>query len=473
MRIAWVSPLPPEPSGISDYCAELLPHLARNSEVERLDLFVEEGRRPDPVSIGGAGLAVDSLRNLPARADQYDAIVYHLGNNGDHHAEIYRTLCAVPGVVVLHEYMLHHLIRAVTLARGNPAAYVEEMRYAYGRSGQSMAKRFLASGLPFDTWSYPLFERTVDASRAILVHNEHARERILRSRPAARVGVVPLLFDPTSFPAAAFGPGPEDPAAARRAARSELGLAEGAFVVASFGFVTPAKRLPVTLEAFRRLRREVPEAQYLIVGEVSPHYDFASVLDRGLDQGVRLSGRIAFDAFERAMLAADVAINLRFPTGGETSASLIRLLGLGVPTIVSRNGSFAEIPAGCCLPVDLDETEADLLAAYLVRLAQDPDLRRQIGVAARAYVAEHHSPQAAVDGYLSFLAEVIAARPEPYRAVPPLAPWPEAEIGIELAAEVGGALADLGIDERDDESLRSIADVLSDLRCPEISSAVR
>ncbi len=453
MRIAWVSPLPPEPSGISDYCAELLPHLARSPEVERLDLYVEDGRRPDPVP---AGLGVDALRNLAAKAGAYDAIVYHLGNNGDHHAEIYRTLCAVPGVVVLHEYMLHHLIRAVTLARGNPAGYVEEMRYAYGRSGQSMAKRFLASGLPFDTWSYPLFERTVDASRAILVHNEHARERIHRSRPAARVGLAPMPFDP-----AAFGPWAEDPAAARRAARAELGIAEGTFVVASFGFVTPAKRLPVTLEAFRRLRREVPDAVYLIVGEVSPHYDFASVLDRGLDQGVRLSGRIAFDAFERAMLAADVAINLRFPTGGETSASLIRLLGLGIPTIVSRNGSFAEISAGCCLPVDLDETEADLLAAYLLRLARDPDLRRRIGAAARAFVAERHSPQAAVHGYLSFLAEVIAARPEPYRAVPPLAPWPESEIGIELAAEVGGALADLGIDERDDESLRSIAEVVA------------
>lgn len=469
MRIAWASPLPPEPSGISDYCAELLPHLVRSDRVERLDLYVEEGRRPDPISGGGAELAVAPLRHLAAKADAYDAIVYHLGNNGDHHAEIYRTLCAVPGVVVLHEFMLHHLIRAVTLARGNPAAYVEEMRYAYGRSGQSMAKRFLASGLPFDTWSYPLFERTVDASRAILVHNEFARERVLRSRPAARVGVAPLLFDPAALAPAAGGAGLDAEAARqafRKLARAELGVPDGAFVVASFGFVTPAKRLPVTLEAFRRLRREVPEAVYWIVGEVSPHYDFASVLERGLGEGVRLSGRIELAAFERAMLAADVAINLRFPTGGETSASLIRLLGLGIPTIVSKNGSFAEIPAGCALPVDLDETEADLLAAYLLRLARDPELRRRIGEAARAFVAEHHAPRAAVEGYLSFLAEVIAARPEPYRAVPPLAPWPEADIGIELAAEVSGALADLGIDERDDESLRPVAEALVDLRWP-------
>ncbi len=458
MRIAWVSPLPPEPSGISDYCAELLPHLARHPEVERIDLYVEEGRRPNPVP---AGLAVEALRNLAARADRYDAIVYHLGNNGDHHAEIYRTLCVVPGITMLHEYMLHHLVRAVTLARGHPAGYVEEMRYAYGRSGQSMAKRFLASGLPFDTWSYPLFERAVDASRAVLVHNRHARERILRSRPAARVGAAPLLFDPASLGFANL-----DRAAARRAARAELGLDEGTFVVASFGFVTPAKRLPVTLEAFRRLRRDVPDARYLIVGEVSPHYDFSSVLERGLETGVQLSGRIPLDAFERAMLAADVAINLRFPTGGETSASLIRLLGLGIPTIVNRNGSFAEIPAGCCLPVDLDETETDLLAAYLLRLAGDPDLRRGIGEAARDYVARDHSPEAAVEGYLSFLRGVIAARPEPYRAVPPLAPWPEAEIGIELVAEVSGALADLGVDEEDEEALRSIAEVLVDLRRP-------
>jgi len=450
MRIAWVSPLPPESSGIADYSAELLPHLAPLAEIE---LFVADGRVPDPART--AGLPVEPLRHLAARAERFDAIVYQLGNSGDHHAEIYRTLLEVPGVVVLHEVMLHHLIRAVTLVRGDAAGYTEEMRYAYGRSGAATARRFLASGLPFDTWSHPLFERAVDASRAVIVHSEHARGRILRSRPEARVGLVPLAFDPASVG--------EEGSASRTAARAELGLPEGAFVVASFGFVTPAKRLPVSLKAFARLRRAVPDAIYLIAGEISPHHDFASVLERGLDAGVRATGRIDLDAFHRAMHAADVAINLRFPTGGETSASLVRLLGLGIPTLVSRTGWFAEIPEGCCLPVDLDEMEEDVIAAYLLRLAEDPELRRRIGGNARRYVAAHHSLPVAARGYVDFLAEVAAARLAPYRAVPPLAPWPPDDMATELAGEVANALADLGVSEGDEDLLRSAAEVLVDL----------
>ncbi len=35
---------------------------------------------------------------------------------------------------------------------------------------------------------------------------------------------------------------------------------------------------------------------------------------------------------------------LRHPTAGETSASLLRLLGAGRPTLVTATGSFAELP---------------------------------------------------------------------------------------------------------------------------------
>ena len=41
-------------------------------------------------------------------ASQYDAVVYQMGNSPAH-AYIYEALLKYPGVVVMHEFILHHL----------------------------------------------------------------------------------------------------------------------------------------------------------------------------------------------------------------------------------------------------------------------------------------------------------------------------------------------------------------------------
>src|SRR5262245_58493508 len=112
MRLAYYSPLPPMRSGIADYSAELLPHLAAHCEIE---LVVDEGFRPE-VDLAGR-FPVHGHRALPAllAAGRFDAVLYQLGNNRDYHAAMAHTLLAHPGVVVLHEVVLHHLMRDLTL----------------------------------------------------------------------------------------------------------------------------------------------------------------------------------------------------------------------------------------------------------------------------------------------------------------------------------------------------------------------
>ena len=245
--------------------------------------------------------------------------------------------------------------------------------------------------------------------------------------------------------------------------RAALGLPADAFLVASFGFITPAKRLDVALRAFARLRREVPNALYLLVGEVSPHYDFASVLTPGLAAGVVPVGRTGLAGLLRYMAAVDVAVNLRYPSAGETSGTLIRLLGLGKPVVVSNTGAFAEIPDGCCAKVDLDATEEELLTTYLLALARDPALRRRLGENARRHVAAHHTLAGSARAYADFVRETVASRPALPRAVPPLAPYPPEDVLADLAGAVAAAAVDLGMGEADDDLLRELAAMLVDL----------
>lgn len=449
MRVAYFSPLPPMRSGIADYSAELLPHLAAHWDVE---LFVDDGFRVEESL--ASRFPVRGHRAFPAlwEAGRFDAVVYQVGNNADYHARIYEMLLRFPGIVVLHEPMLHHLVRGMTLARNDTAGYVEAMRYAYGKTGQAMARRSLDTGIPLDVWSYPLFERVVDASLGLIVHNETTAERVRASRPLARIARVPHHLSV-----------PDPPDADRLAEiRRSLGIPPEAFVVASFGFITPAKRIEVSLRAFARLRRAVPDAVYLLVGEVSPHYDLAGLLKPEVSPGVVVVGRTEIDRFLLYMSAVDVAVNLRYPSAGETSGTLIRLLGLGKPVIVSNTGSFAEIPDDCCAKVDLDETEEELLAAYLLRLAKDADLRQRMGGNARRHMLAHHTLEGSANGYAAFVQEAVSA-PRPQPVVPPLAAYPPSDVFSELVADVAGQVVDLGVGEAEEDLLREIAAILVDL----------
>src|SRR5215470_9118192 len=208
-RIAFLSPLPPEASGIADYSAELLPPLGRRFEI---DCYA-----------GGAGGRHYSAFPATNRLHPYDAVVYQLGNNAKYHWDIYRHLLQVPGIVVLHEYMLHHLIRGGS----SQAEYIDTMRYCYGDAGVTAAHRLLEARDPQEEWAYPLFEQAVDASVGVIVHSETTRGRILLSRPAARVSVVPVPVPAVDTPRASV--------TALNTLRRELRIDSDAFVVGSFG----------------------------------------------------------------------------------------------------------------------------------------------------------------------------------------------------------------------------------------------
>ena len=446
MRLAYFSPLPPLRSGIADYSRELLPFLARYAEIE---LFIDDGYQP--IQALAAQYAVHNYRAFASLASRqpFDAVLYHVGNNAQYHESIYHTLLKYPGIVVLHEYVLQHLVQGITLARGKPQAYQQEMRYCYGRTGARLARLMIDTGWSVDAWSYPLFERAVDASLGIIVHNEYTRQRVLASRPLARVAQVNFPFCPDALPDAN--------------ARMALELPEDAFVVASFGFITPQKRLEVSLRAFARLRQAIPHAVYVLVGEISPHYDVQPILDSELGEGVILTGRVGLDAFLQYMVAADLAVNLRYPTAGETSATLIRLMGLGKPVIVSNVGAFAEFPDDCCAKVDVDEAEEEMLLAVMRALADDRDLRCQMGANAQHYIQAHHTLEGAAQGYTEFIRDVIASPPMPLAAAAPL-DWPsEDDVLAGLIADVAAEMVDLGISEEDRDLMRAMASAIVEL----------
>ncbi len=393
-RIAYCSPVNPAPSGISDYSEELLPYLAQYADIT---LYVEDRLRPTNTELVRY-LDVQPLRRLERthRRKPYDAITYHIGNSPAHMG-IWRMAQRIPGVVVLHDFVLHHfMLSYAALMHKDVQRYVHYMTQHYGEQGTHIAQLMIRGRFTETAFDFPCCEQVIASAYGLIAHSHYVQERVMQIRPTLPVSIVPMGV-PLSPPI--------ERADAR--ARLSLNLPPDALILASFGHINAYKRLEPTLRAFTELRADYPNAHYILVGSVSPNYDAEGLIQRiGLEDAVTMTGYVSRQAFDDYVAATDICLNLRHPTAGETSASLLRLLGAGKPTLVSATGSFAELPADVAAQVDNDASERELILAYCQLLAQRPDVAAALGNNARAYVGVHHTLERAAQGYARFLARL-------------------------------------------------------------------
>jgi SAM-dependent methyltransferase len=103
-------------------------------------------------------------------------------------------------------------------------------------------------------------------------------------------------------------------------------------------------------------------------------------------------------------------LNLRYPTVGESSGTLLRSLGLGKAVMVSEIGSFAEFPEDVCLKVPVGAGEEDLIFEYLNLLVSRPEVTQALGARARDYVAQKCNWATVARQYADFLEAVATGK---------------------------------------------------------------
>jgi glycosyltransferase involved in cell wall biosynthesis len=202
------------------------------------------------------------------------------------------------------------------------------------------------------------------------------------------------------------------------------------------------KRIPQLLEAFASLRRRRPGAKLLLVGAAGERFDVGRRLERlGLTEGVELLDYVAEERMWSLMAACDVLVNLRYPTMGETSGSVIRALSLGRPLVVSDVGWFSELPDDVVLKVPVDEYEVATLEAALTLAA---DRGAALGATARRYVQHEHSLDHVADLYVAAL-ETAAGGDAVDDAVLLRIAEAAVQVGIDDAGALARAAVDAGI----------------------------
>jgi glycosyltransferase involved in cell wall biosynthesis len=397
VRIAWFSPLPPMASGIADYSFELLPFVAEGAEVEAF--CPSAGRTPVEAP---AGIAVKHPREFIRRAGGYDTVFYHLGNN-PFHEFVYRAALRHPGVAVLHEFVLHHLIDHLLFGEGRyeMEPYERLLAAEYGEVGPRLAHlHALGAFTEFERFLFPLSGHVVRASTAAVVHSRAARDQVLAGSPGVPVRVIPHHA----------GRLPPDVAGiTREEARRRLGLSGDGFLVGQFGFITRPKQPAAVLGGFAKLLERRPDARLLVIGENQLGVGVEWLLrTRGLTGRVDLTGYVDMVRFALYLKAVDVVVNLRYPTAGEASGTLTRALVEGRATIVSNLGSFAEYPDDVCLKVEVDGDQAEQVGSNLTRLAEEPGLKAELEQRSRSYAEARLDPRRCARMYLEVASDPLA-----------------------------------------------------------------
>jgi glycosyltransferase involved in cell wall biosynthesis len=377
-RALLVTPLLPHRTGLATYALRVL-----DATCPAIDWTVAytSGSDPSALPSGVSSLPLERLteEDIPA------ARIFQIGNS-PHCFPVLQSLYRFGGTVLFHEIVLHHMMRHCYLESNRMEDYMRELRFCYGPAAERVSgyiSEDVASPAEFDRRMkcYPLTGRAVHASHSAVFLNPFAASILGRAYPENRILTIghplsplpPLgIPDPECYPC--FG---------------------------MLGTNHPGRNLDLLVDALTLLRTEYPDSGLVLLGEGYPD---------GLPEWVTRTGRLEEQEYQGWIRALDYVFDIRYPACGETSGSLLEAMRAGIPSIVSAEGSFNNLPSDAVIRVPPDNMVQALQSA--VRLLESrPALRKALSENGRIYANETGSEKRLLEDWEKVI--TLAALPPP------------------------------------------------------------
>lgn len=378
-RIAFLSPLPPERTGVADYAVRVLPALLPHFEVELIVNQAEVALPPELTHLPHHPLAW-----LDQHPERYRHIVYQFGNS-PFHSHMMQLLQRHPGVVVLHDFFLSSMLSYEQISGAMPGAWTRSLLHSHGYA--AVRASIEPGGVDRAKEDYPCNLEILQDASHVIVHSEYARQ-LARDWYGPEAG---RDWSPAQLPRAV--PSENDRATARRA----LGIADDAFLVCNFGFVAPTKHCMELLQAWLASGLRDDARCHLVFVGANHGGDYGrelldTIAAAGAGKNVRISGWTSDEDYFRYLQAADLGVQLRTSSRGETSGTVLDCMIYGLPVIVNANGAMAEFPhdAVWMLP---DLFSRQQLVEALETLRADDARRLALGTAGFALMGTRNSPE--------------------------------------------------------------------------------
>jgi glycosyltransferase involved in cell wall biosynthesis len=402
-QLAFFSPFKPVKSGIADYSHDLLPSLSQQFNIYS---YHDEDYLPD----------LSKTENLLPRSQfekdllkrQYEAVIYQIGNSS-YHCYIYSQLMSYPGISVLHDYYLGGLINYMdTQLPRLGITFYDELEHNYGRDKALEIKNLIQQGkLNVDTnlaeAEIYVNRRIFTRSLGVVLHSKWAYESAINNYSCDNDCIV-------SIPQ--LVPQYNSPQIPAKDIRHEFGIPTDSVVISTFGFVNSTKRPLSILHAFHKYFQTHQLAFLVFVGgtEYLGSLDIENEIHKlGLQGHVKITGYVDMQDFYRYIEISDICLNLRFPFKGESSASLLRILSVGKPTVVTDIGSFSDFPDDVVLKIPQPHQSNEVAEIFkaLTLLTENVDYKNSLSVNASAYTVREHSPERCANLYADLIGRVM------------------------------------------------------------------
>ncbi|WP_051690741.1 glycosyltransferase [Acidithiobacillus thiooxidans] len=387
-RLAFVSPIPPEKTGIADYAAELLPELARHYEIT---VIVQQDVVGDHWVQANAPIRNGSWFRKNER--NFDRVLYHFGNS-PFHDHMFDLLAVIPGVVVLHDFYLSwpvwHRDEHGSDKDGWVRVLLQEHGWNTARARLAVTNR---TDLVKVVNTYPCNLNVLQQALGVIVHSDFSRQlarQFYGDQAAEDWTIIPLLRQP--------------PLQKNKVtARQNLGLSPNDFVVCSFGVLGPTKLNHHLLKAWLASPLATQSHCFLVFVGENDGGEYGQVLLKTIARSVAkdrilITGWTSNETYQDWLVAADMAVQLRTLSRGETSAAVLDCMNYGLPLIANAHGSIDELPVDvlCLLPDVFSDSQ---LTEAITALYHEQSGLNKLSTNAMAYIRTQHSPRFCADQY--------------------------------------------------------------------------
>ena len=338
-KLLYASPFWPKKSGISNYSDLLVPELSAFYDITLLaDNYKIESK---------------SLKNLfPTLIykkgtvyNEFDRILYNFGSQPNYHGYMYDAIIDNPGYIILHDYSLYYLTIGYYGDKGIALSKIYEMNGAKGMRDLKdcyydnpvdnlLLQKSLSSLLPLNN-------EIINATCGVLVHSNYVKTMIDNLAVNTPVKRIEHLYK-ENFD--------YDPNQSSEYVQRKYNIPSDVCLAVSAGFIAPSKQNKIVCEAVKTYNKlNKKKIYYIMAGE-------GDYVDAYLDKFIIKTGFIPNDEYWHVLTRGDLIFNLRYPTNGETSGTLLQSMGLGKVCFVTDIGWFKELPDDCVVKLPFDVT---------------------------------------------------------------------------------------------------------------------
>lgn len=381
--LLYASPFPPQKSGISDYSVILVKAL---SQYYKITIYTDDyGISSDYIKTN-----FTILKNGKDDVDfnGFDYRIYNIGNNPDFHGYIYEKCLKYPGLIILHDYVLYYLYVGYYASKNElfSRLYQDEgldtflnMKHAIRECGgvNPLEIKQLAEKLPLN-------KELLLSGNKIMVHSEYAFKRVKQfTDNVKKINMIQQVNNDFKL-------------VEKKRLFEKYHIPKDTFVVSSFGIIAETKQNHLACEAIKQIAKTGRKICYVMVGEGDYINDY---VDNDI---VYKTGFVDMNTFDSFVVHSDLVLNLRYPSMGETSAALLKILQMGKACIINNQGWFAEVPDTCSIKID-EINSVDVLKEKLEWCLDNLSDVSKIGENARNYIANEYGDEVIVNEIKFFL----------------------------------------------------------------------